>query len=52
MNTRIIINSSITLLTFLTISACGVSDYINSKKIANAPVYKTPAKQANANLAN
>ncbi len=44
MNTRIIINSSITLLTFLTISACGVSDYINSKKIANAPVYKTPAK--------
>ena len=44
MNSKIIINSSFTLLISMAISACGVSDYINSKKIANAPVYKAPAK--------
>ncbi len=34
------------LLLFLTLSlgACGVSDYINSKKIEHAPKYKAPAK--------
>ena len=44
MNTKIIGSSSFSLLIFLSIGGCSVSDYINSKKIANAPVYKAPAK--------
>lgn len=44
MNPKIIFNASITLLISLTIGGCGVSDYINRKKIASAPVYKAPAK--------
>lgn len=44
MNTKRLINTSFTLLILLIISGCGVSDYINSKKIANAPVYKAPPK--------
>ena len=44
MNTRIFLNTSLTLFISLMISGCGMSDYINSKKIANAPVYKAPPK--------
>jgi uncharacterized protein YkwD len=44
MHTKIIINPSLTLFMSLTINGCGVGDYINSKKIANAPVYKAAAK--------
>ena len=29
---------------YFVLTSCGVSDYINSKKIAGAPVYKKPAK--------
>jgi uncharacterized protein YkwD len=44
MKTKILINTLFTLSISLIVSGCGVSDYINSKKIANAPVYKAPAK--------
>ena len=32
------------ILTIFLLSACGVSDYINSKKISNAPVYEAAPK--------
>ncbi len=43
---RIRLNSQATFILFilLNIGGCGVSDYINSKKISNAPVYKAPPK--------
>tara|TARA_R110002049_G_scaffold2743_3_gene21061 strand:+ start:110675 stop:111256 length:582 start_codon:yes stop_codon:yes gene_type:complete len=44
MQAKTVINSLCTLSMLLVISSCGVSDYINNKKIANAPVYKSPLK--------
>ncbi len=44
MNTKIIISFSLALLISLTTSGCGIDNYINSKKIAAAPVYKAPSK--------
>ncbi len=40
MNTKTITISSLTLLISMAVSGRGISDYINSKKIAHAPVYK------------
>ncbi len=34
----------------LLLSSCGVSDYINSKKISRAPVYKAPAKSSQCEI--
>lgn len=44
MNKRSITNLLLTLIAIHFMSGCSVSDYINSKKIANAPVYKAPPK--------
>jgi len=44
MTTKIIFNASTIFSLSLMISGCGMSDYINSKKIANAPVYKAAPK--------
>jgi uncharacterized protein YkwD len=44
MNIQTKIYSLFTILMSVIIGGCGVSDYINSKKIANAPVYKAAPK--------
>ena len=43
---RNLFSTRVTFILFILLSAggCGVSDYINSKKISNAPVYKAPPK--------
>ncbi len=44
MNIKILCSALFTIVTLFMLSSCGVSDYINSRKIAKAPVYKEPAK--------
>ncbi|MFK8027863.1 MAG: CAP domain-containing protein [Gammaproteobacteria bacterium] len=44
MNNKLSLNLSLIIFTSLFLCGCGVSDYINTKKIANAPVYKAAPK--------
>lgn len=44
MKSKTVNNIFVTSITLLFISSCGVSDYINSRKITKAPVYKEPPK--------
>ena len=44
MKTKFVCSTFFTIVTLIFTSSCGVSDYINSRKIAKAPVYKAPPK--------